>query len=133
MKYKNIKVSYISPVVYLGEEFKNNDWRDNQKIFKEKIKELNFGVGFGCECPIEDLIVVQVDYEDDLEPLAKMDTIDKIFNVTNELLKVFEDSLKINLYLDGYIEAEGNSIDMTISEFVRWLSEELRSYEELRR
>lgn len=129
MKYKGVKVLYINPAVYLGEEFKNNDWRDNQKIFKEKIKSLDFGVGFGYECPIEDLIDIQVDYRDNLEPLAQMDTIDKIFNVTNELLKVFEDKVKINLHLDDYIEGEGNSIDMTITEFVKWLREELDGYE----
>lgn len=131
MKYKNIKVLEINPVVYLGEKFKNNDWRENQKIFKEKIKDLDFQVGFGIECPIEDLICVQVDYTDTLEPLAKMDTIDKIFSVTNELLKVFAHSVKVNIYLDGYIEDGSNSIDMTITEFVKWLQEELKEYERI--
>lgn len=128
MNYKGVKVLYINPTVYLGEDFKNNDWRDNQRIFKEKIKNLNFGVGFGYECPIDDLIDIQVDYEDNLEPLAKMDTIDKIFSVTNELLKVFGDNVKMNLYLDNYIKDEGNSIDMTITKFVQWLLEELNRY-----
>lgn len=129
MNYKNIKVLEISPVVYLGEEFKNNDWKVNQRIFKDKIKDLEFKYGFGIECPIEDLICVQIDYKDTFEPLAKHDTIDKIFNVTNELLKVFGDKVKINLYLDDYIEGEGNSIDMTITEFAKWLREELDRYE----
>lgn len=125
MRYENIKVLEINPVVYLGEEFKNNDWRDNQKLFKERIKDLDFNVSFGIECPIEDLIYVQVDYEDNFEPLAKMDTIDKIFSVTNELLKVFESNVKVNLYLDSYMKNGDNSVDMTITEFVRWLYEEV--------
>ena len=125
MKYKNIKVLEINPVVYLGEEFKNNDWRDNQKLFKERIKDLDFNVSFEIECPLEDLIYVQVDYEDDFEPLIKMNTIDKIFRVTNELLKVFENNVKVNLYLDSYMKNGDISVDMTITEFVRWLYEEV--------
>lgn len=128
MKYKNIKVKEIIPVVYLGDEFVNNDWRENQRIFKEKIKDLNFKAGFGFECPIDDLIVVQIDYNDDFEPLAKESTIDDIFSVTNELLKVFKESVKINLYLDDFLE-EGNSIDLTIAEFIIWLTEELAKHE----
>lgn len=128
MKYKNIKVKEINPVVYLGDEFVNNNWKENQRIFKEKIKDLNFKVEFGFECPIDDLIVVQIDYDDDFEPLAKESTIDNIFSVTNELLKVFKESVKINLYLDDFLE-EGNSIDLTIAEFIIWLTEELAKHE----
>ena len=128
MRYKNIKVLSINPVVYLGEEYRHNHWAVNQKIFKEKIKDLHFDVSFGIECPIEDLIDVQINYEDTLEPLARKDTIDKIFKVTKELIIVFRDTVKINIYLDDYIENVGNSIDMTIEEFTDWLREELNDY-----
>lgn len=128
MDYKNVKVLEITPVVYLGEEFKDNNWRDNQSIFNQKIKGLNFKVGFGIECPIADLICVQVEYEDTLEPLVKEDTMDKIFSVINELLKVFKD-VKINLYLDDFIEGGYNSVDLDIKEFTDYLFEELSKFE----
>lgn len=129
VKYENIKVLEINPVVYLGEEFTDNDWRYNQKIFKEKVRDLDFEVGFSIECPIEDLIYVQVDYDDDFEPLAKKETIDKIFSVSKELIKLFEDNVKINLYLDDYMEDGSNSVDMSIEEFTVWLKSELSKYE----
>lgn len=122
MNYRGIKVLFISPVVYLGEEFKNNHWKDNEKIFKNRIKNLNFISGIRWECPIEDLIVLSVDYEDDL-----IDTLIKIFNTINELLKVFnKDKVKINLYLENLYLDNGDSIDMTIVEFIEWVCEELK-------
>lgn len=123
MNYRGIKVIFISPVVYLGEEFKNKHWKDNEKTFKNRIKNLNFISGIRWECPIEDLIVLSVDYEDDLDPVIKIDTLIKIFNTINVLLKVFnKDEVKMNLYLDNC-----DSIDMTIIEFIEWLCEELES------
>ena len=117
MNYRGIKVLFISPVVYLGEEFKNNHWKDNEKLFKNRIKNLNFMFGIKWECPIEDLIMLSVDYEDDLDPIIKIDTLIKIFNTVNELLKVFDkDKVKMNLYLDNC-----DSIDMTVVEFIGWL------------
>lgn len=122
MNYRGIKVLFISPVVYLGEEFKNNHWKDNEKIFKNRIKNLNFISGIRWECPIEDLIVLSVDYEDDL-----IDILIKIFNTINELLKVFnKDEVKINLYLENLYLDNGDSIDMTIVEFIEWVCEELK-------
>ncbi|ENK1244751.1 hypothetical protein P9J83_18200 [Clostridium sporogenes] len=129
MKYKNVKVLEISPVVYLGKEFRNNDWKVNQNIFKEKVKDIKFEYGFGFECPIGDMINIQIDYKDEFQPLAKESTIDMILSIFNQLLKVFKENVKINLHLDGFIDGVVNSVDMNIKEFVEYLQEEIKEYE----
>lgn len=128
MKYKDIKILEINPIVYLGEEFKDNTFIENQNIFKDKIKDLQFTQDFSFECPIEDMISIHIDYEDKFEPMIKENTVDKIFGIVNELMKVIDD-VKINIYLDGYIENEGNSIDLNIKEFVDYLTEEISKFE----
>lgn len=129
MVYENLKVLEISLSVYLGDEYKNNNWKDNQEIFKDKIKDLSFDYPFSFECPIEDLICVQLDYEDSLEPLAKAQTVDNIYNVYGELMKVFGEDVKINIYLDGYLENGDNCVDMGYKEFADWLKMQLKEYE----
>jgi hypothetical protein len=128
MKYKNVNVLEINPVIYLGEEFKNNYFKENQNIFKNKIKQLRFNHNFWYENPIDDMISMYVEYDDDFIPLAKESTIDRIFGVVNELLKVFTE-VKINLHLVDFIEGEGNSIDLNIKDFTEYLLEELNKYE----
>lgn len=130
MKYKDIKILDINPVVYLGEDFKDMNFKYNQEYFKRKISDLKFPYGFSYECPIEDMISIGIDYEDDFEPIIKENTVEKIFAVINELLKVFSKNVKINFYLDGLIEGVGNSIDMDIIEFVNYLKEETTKFEQ---
>lgn len=129
MVYENLKVLEISLSVYLGDEYKNNDWKENQEIFQDKIKDLSFDYPFSFECPIEDLICVQLDYKDSLEPLAKAQTIDNVYSVYGELMKVFGEDVKINIYLDGYLKDGSNSVDMSYQEFFGWLKNELKNYE----
>jgi len=129
MKYKEVKVLEINPVVYLGEDFKDKDFRYNQNCFKRKIENSKFAYGFGYECPIEDMISISVYYEDYFEPIIKEDTLEKILSVTNELLKTFEENVKINLHLDKSIEGIGNSLDMDIKEFFDYLMEETKKFE----
>lgn len=129
MKYKDIKILDINPVVYLGEDFKDKDFKYNQNCFKRKIKNSVFAYGFGYECPIEDMISISVDYKDDFEPIIQEKTLVKILSVTNELLKIFGENVKINLYLDKSIEGIGNSLDMDIKEFFDYLREETKKFE----
>lgn len=129
MKYKEVKILEINPVVYLGDDFKVKDFRYNQNHFKSKIKETEFAYGFGYECPIGDMISMQVDYEDNFEPIIKQDTTEKIFAITNELIKIFGKNVKINLYLDKSIEGIGNSLDMEVKEFFEYLMEETKKFE----
>lgn len=129
MKYKDVKVLEINPVVYLGEDFKDKNFKYNQDYFKSKIKDCSFAYGFGFECPIEDMVSIHVDYKDDFEPIIREKTLEKILFVTNELLKIFGENVKINLYLDKSIEGIGNSIDIDIKEFFDYFMEETKKFE----
>lgn len=130
MKYKGINIKEMNIVVFLGEDFIDKDWRENQDYFGEKIKDLNFKEGFNYECPIEDMVWVYLNYKDDFKPIAKESTIDLIFNCYNELMKVFKD-IKVEFYLNGFLEDEGNSVMLDIKEFVDYLLDEAIEYERL--
>lgn len=122
MKYKNIKVLNFFPIVYLGECFKGTSQRENQAIFKEKTIGLDLK-GTSWECPLEDLIYVYIDKEDDLDPLPLESTIVKIDKVLMELL---EGGFipKVEIQLDAFLE-EGNSIELNIPDYYKWLKEEV--------
>jgi hypothetical protein len=113
MIYKGQNVEFIQLVSYMGEEHKNKTFKENQKFFMEKISgKLSFSCTF--ECPIEDMICINHrntpgigDTEEDRKALLCG---------LEELKKFFPDSY-INLNLDGFIENEGNSIDLTGEEF----------------
>lgn len=122
MRYKKIKVLNFFPIVYLGEQFKGNTQRGNQFIFGEKTIGLNLK-GTSWECPFEDLIYIYIDKEDDLDPLPLESTVIKIDKVLMELL---EGGFipKIEIQLDGFLE-EGNSIELNIPDYYKWLKEEV--------
>lgn len=128
MKYKDVKVLEINLVVYLGEKFKNNGWKENQLIFKDIVEKLDLKNSISWECPIEDLIYIYIDdNKDDLDPLPLESTVENIFSVVTELL---EGGFipKINILLDEFIE-EGNSIDLEFNEFIEWLQKEIKDFE----
>ena len=129
MYYKDSKILEINPVVYLGEKFKDNNFKENQEFFKNKIRNAKFQYDFSFECPIEDLIHVHVDYRDNFIPLAKKDTLNRVSEVFKELSTIFKD-VKINLYLDDYIEGIGNSVDLDYEEFDEYLLKTLDEFEE---
>ena len=120
MKYKGIEILKIFPIVYLGDEFKNKSFKYNEEYFKEKTKNLNFKYKFSYECPIENIIFIGFDYEDNYNPIIKPGSVERIITTISELSKVFE-MVKVNLYLDGYIEEIANCVDMNLDEFLQYL------------
>lgn len=110
MKYKNVEVESLSLTCFLGDMFKEIDFKSNQDFFMEQIKGFSFNCGI--ECPIEDLICV---YINDVSGTGKND-IKTIVKACEEMKKYFDDTF-INLYLEDFIDGEGNSIDLTIDEF----------------
>lgn len=113
MLYKDKSVEFIQLVSYIGNEHVNKTYKENQKFFKERISgKLSFSCSF--ECPIEDMICVNHkdtpsigDTEEDRKAL--------LYGL-NELKQVFPNTF-INLHLSGFVEDEGNSIDLTGEEF----------------
>ena len=110
LKYKGIRVEWVTISIYLGDKFKNNHWKINEKYACQKLSEVGLK-DFGVECPIEDLICVQFEETDA-----------KAREVYNRSKEVF-DKVFVNLYLDGYVE-EGNSIDISLEEYMKLLEEE---------
>lgn len=126
MEYKNIKALNIFPIVYLGEQFKGNTQRGNQFIFKEKTIGLDLK-GTSWECPLEDLIYIYIDEEDNLDSLPLESTVEKIDKVLMELL---EGGFipKVEIQLDGFLE-EGNSIELGVPDYYKWLKQEIERVE----
>lgn len=136
MKYKGIEVLAINPVVYLGEEFKDKSFKYNEEYFKEKIKDLKFSYSFSYECPIDDVVVIGFDYEDDLKPFIKNGSIKRIITTVNELSKVFGENVRVQILLKGYFEETANlgqmnpeemsnCTDIELAEFMKYLYEEI--------
>ena len=127
MLYENVKVLDINPTIYLGEECKNNDWKINEQEVVRKLKRNSFDFKWNVECPIDDMVLIGIENDDKYEPIIKTETIDHIFTIINKALEVFNpEQVKIQLYLDGYIDEIGNCIDLNIKEFISWLEKETR-------
>lgn len=136
MKYEGIEILAINPVVYLGEEFKDKSFKYNEEYFKEKIKDLKFSYSFSYECPIEDVVVIGFDYEDNYNPFIKAGSIRRIITTVNELSNVLGENVKVQILLSDYFEETANCmqmnleemtncIDMELTEFMKYLYEEI--------
>ena len=109
MLYKKIEVLEINPVVHLKEKATKN-WKENEKYVLNKMVKFDFN-NFGIENPVNDIVYIYFK--------------DKVWSIeTEELCKIYEklskifDEVKINLYLDDSLEGVGNSIDLTLDEFL---------------
>lgn len=124
MRYKGIEVRFIQLVSYMGDEYKDKDFKEVQEYFKKQIQKQHFPYSISFECPIEDMICIGLDnYKGTGKP-----TLWKYFEALYELKKIFHDSY-INLNLDAFLP-EGNTIDLTGEEFVRlYLSKEASNEE----
>ena len=109
MLYKGIEVEEICPVVYIKDKA-TKDWKENERYVLNKMVALGFSE-FGVENPIDDLVHVQFDNKD---WAVETELLGEIYK---KLKTVFEE-VKINLYLDGYIEEIGNTVDLTLEEFI---------------
>lgn len=131
MNYKNVKVLSIEPVIFLGKDFINNDYRDNEKYVLNKLEGLSFKSELGLECPAEDMVFIQLAHGDDYDPIIKYNTMELIMDTLDKLIKKFN-NVKVNLYLNGYINGCGNSVDLSIKEFIEWSMEECLKFEKWR-
>lgn len=136
MKYKGVEVLAINPVVYLGEKFKNKNFKYNEEYFKEKIKDLKFSYSFSYECPIDDVVVIGFNYNDNYNPFIKNGSIGRIITMVNELSKVFGENVRVQILLNDCfeetanlgqinIEEKINCIDIELTEFMKYLYEEI--------
>ncbi|MBS6954251.1 MAG: hypothetical protein KH230_13615 [Enterocloster asparagiformis] len=107
-EFKGIEIESISISVYLGEKYIANDFKTNQKIFENEVKNKKISNSFAYECPFEDLVCVYPDDMDNLEIIA------------NELNEIFGGNVKINLYLNGFIDGKVNSIDIPLEFLYFW-------------
>jgi hypothetical protein len=111
VRYKGIEVRFIQLVSYLGDEYKDKDFKEVQAHFKKMIKKHKFPYGCSFECPIEDMICINLDGSIDIADSGK----EKLLKALYELKKIFPDSY-INLNLEDFLP-EGNTIDLTGEEF----------------
>lgn len=126
MIYNGVKILEINPIVCLGKQYIRNDYKYNQDIFKKQIKGLKFPIDFSYECLNEDRISVYISHDDDFEPIPKEETLNRILHICVELMKIFTD-VKINFFLDGYIDQNYNTIDLEYVEFIDFISNEIKS------
>jgi hypothetical protein len=111
MLYKNVKVSEIHPVVYLKSKAIKNH-KKNEFYVLERVSELGLN-DFEVENPIDDLVFIY--FREDWSKETAL-----LSSVYNKLNNVFEE-VKINLHLDEFIENIGNTVDLSLDEFLEEL------------
>lgn len=60
---KNEEVQNIAITVNLGEEFKANHWKTNERYVHEELIKHGNKIPMSIECPIEDLVYIQPRFE----------------------------------------------------------------------
>ncbi|MEG0728157.1 MAG: hypothetical protein RR420_00905 [Anaerovoracaceae bacterium] len=136
MKYQNIHVLNVSPVIYLGDKSKN--WKSNQEYVRSELEKVKDKIDscWEIECPIGDMVLIYLPIKDNLskedyETMTTEDFLLEAYKIATDfsdvlaayeiLNSIFED-VKINLYLDDVIEGIGNNVDMSIDEFKSFIS-----------
>lgn len=111
MKYKGIDVSFIQLTSYMGNKFKDKNFKEVQDYFKKRIRKYYYPYDISFECPIEDMICIGLDKYTGLNEKTLLAYNHALY----ELKRIFPDSY-INLNLEDFLP-EGNTIDLTGEEF----------------
>ena len=112
MLYKNINVQFVNPIIYLG-EISNDNWKENENIVSTWLYQNN--IDARVECSIDDLVYIYLEEGNELN-------IELLTEIYNKAKKNFKE-VAINLHLDGFIEGEGNSIDLSLDEFLEMINQ----------
>jgi hypothetical protein len=112
MLYKGVKVEQINLVIYLKEK-KREHWKDNERLVLNWLRENK--ISAGVENPIDDLVYIYLFEDDEVKDNMKL-----LSDVYTKIKKEYNE-VKINLHLDGFIEEEGNSIDLSLEDFKQLL------------
>lgn len=108
MLYKGIKVEEINPIVYIKDKA-SKDWKENEIYVADKMVAAGIS-NFGVENAIDDMVYIYLSFDCVKEP-------ELLSNIYNTLKSIFEEVV-INLLLDGHIEGIGNTVDITIEEYL---------------
>lgn len=109
MLFKGVKVLDVNLVVYLKEKATEN-FKDNENYVAEAIVKEDI-TDFGVENPIDDMVYIYLYYVDEV-----LDT-DKFSKIYEMLKRIFPE-VKVNLGLDNCLDGVGNTVDLTLEEFL---------------
>lgn len=117
---KNDIIEDISITLELGEEFKKNDWKENERyVHKELIKSGNT-ISMPIECPISDLIYLQPEFsgKSDIGCYIKTEEDYKhLENAYNKVKEVFSDKkVSINIHSNN-LSDKYNEVTLDFDEF----------------
>ena len=114
MLYKNVEVEEVNVVIYLKEKAVDN-WKVNEETVLDWIKKSEIKTNIGVENPVEDMVYLYFLDADNLD-------VELLIQVYKEAEKEFTE-VKVNLYLDGCIDEDINSVDLSLNEFLESLEE----------
>ena len=122
---ENEKIENVSLLIKLGEDFKDEDWEENEfhTINRLERKCNIFELAeFGIECPYEDLVYLYCESftgegESGVYPYNK-EELQILIDSYNEAVKVFgKDKVRIAVYSNSLYD-EGNEDDFSLEEFL---------------
>lgn len=117
---KNDEVQNIAVIAELGEEFKNNDWKFNEKYAREQLVENKIKTSLSIECPIDDLVYFQPIFEGETAEGYYVKT-EKDYELLKNLFYAIQNCFKgkvvaISVHSD-LISDEANEFPMSFEEF----------------
>lgn len=118
---KNNEVQNISIIIELGEEFKNDNWRRNERYVHEQLVKSNNAIPMSIESPIEDLVYLQPTFsgETDEGYFVKTDKdYELLIDAYNKVTRTFKGkTVQVSVHSD-LLSDEYNEIPMSLAEFV---------------
>lgn len=122
---KNDEVQCISITVELGEEFKNNNWKENEHYVHQELVKSKNTIPMSIECPIDDLVYLQPSFSGETEEgyfIKTNEDYELLIDAYNKITRTFKDRLiQVSVHSD-LISDEYNEIPMSLAEFIGYYS-----------
>lgn len=118
---KNNEVQNISITVELGEEFKNENWKRNERYVHNKLIKAENTIPMSIECPIDDLVYLQPTFSGEGDEgyfIKTNEDYELLVDVYNKITRAFKGkTVKVSIHSD-LISDEYNEIPLGLAEFI---------------
>lgn len=122
-KLKNNQIQNIAITVELGQNFKNNNCKSNERYAVKQLSKNKIEIHLSIECPIYDLVYFQPEFEGKTDEgyYIKTEQDYKLLkNVFAKIKKCFKDKVvEVSVHSD-YISDKCNEFPMSLEEFLNF-------------
>ena len=120
-KLKNNQIQNIAITVELGQNFKNNGCKSNEKYAVEQLSKNKIEIPLSIECPIDDLVYFQPVFEgktDEGYYIRTKQDYKLLRGVFMKIKKCFKDKVvEVSVHSD-YVDNQCNEFPMSLEKFL---------------